>query len=823
MITSPLQISNCQVWLDASDASTLYTEISGIRQNLILPFNAFENWAGFSTTVSPNVVLNPAGSISDADRITTTNTINSYVFMPSVTVAASTAYTFSVFVKPGSLSAVTLDYFQVQGFPTPGSGDGSSCTYDLVAGTVGTITNYGGTTGSTATITPSSDGWYLCALTVRGTATSYIPHIRLPTGVIGGNLFVYGATLELSSTYAGFTNTNVSVVPTSAVTTNLSPVGYFGDKSGNQRHFTSFGGSATTKPTWVSSLSTIRFDGTDDFLSSIFSVNFNNQTVFLVGSVRSYASQGRIYAQVNVAGTQDTLSYNFIPLVQTTSANTIGTNIDSATTRSSINLRSLNSYDIFSHVRSGGVLQNFINGVAGTSYTSVNTNYTSYASRLGMGFATGFGSTFVPSRVDISEVIVYDKALSNAERADVEYYLTRKWNFLNSIPRQTYAIKNGLWSDSATWSVSAEPSPWNFPLSADNAYTNTFTVTADSSTKVDTIRNSALVPNILSGGSFVLANGVSLSADLTSAVAPHVLSISPSVTAVLVGNLIPTTTNAPLVSCSSGSNLTVFGGCNSNAGGPCIINQSGGRLTIFGGVQGTSQTSVQNFGGICTINGTVSGSRTSGAGVVVNTGTLNVSGDVICTLIGFRSAVITNNSGTVNIVGNVRLTAAAAATLAGTSQSGVICQDYGQTTTVNITGNLGSYAIGSYNLQGGVFNIRPLGNLIPESNAACISLDVMLGGSPQINILNSTATPLNIIATNNIPAILASTTGTVSATNCNIINAPNGRQAIYAPKLLMFPGASATYTRHAVNGYDSYVDYWTSDATFTYPASSDVV
>lgn len=65
-------------------------------------------------------------------------------------------------------------------------------------------------------------------------------------------------------------------------------------------------------------------------------------------------------------------------------------------------------------------------------------------------------------------------------------------------------------------------------------------------------------------------------------------------------------------------------------------------------------------------------------------------------------------------------------------------------------------------------------------------------------------------------------TGTVYLSGSNITNGPNGRQAIYAPKVLVSPGSSATYTRHAVNGYNSYVDYWTSNATFTYPASSNV-
>jgi hypothetical protein len=418
----------------------------------------------------------------------------------------------------------------------------------------------------------------------------------------------------------------------------------------------------------------------------------------------------------------------------------------------------------------------------------VSPSLTVACSRIGNNITngtTGSGNT-IPYKGDISEVIVYNRALTNAEREDVEYYLTRKWNFLNSIPRQTYAIKNGLWSDSATWSVSAEPSPWNFPLSADNAYTNTFTVTADSSTKVDTIRNSALAPNILSGGSFVLANGVSLSANVFGGTAPYIVTLLPTASATLVGTIqAGSTVEFNSVSATQNSSLTIVG------------DVYGGQILTTGQSSLIYENDTQNY-----IFGNIYGGKGRGYGVYVR------------------------GNSTLNVVGNV---------LGGTSQatSGAHGINFAGSSKGNIIGNVyGRFDRGAAVSMGSTSVVNITGSVISETLAKSIEQSSALSNltitGDVTDILVSSGT-LNVLgnvyarANDGQYGINSSLSNNVVSITGNIINAPNGRQAIYAPRYQVFPSASATYTRQAVNGYDSYVDYWTSNATFTYPASSDVV
>ena len=558
---------------------------------------------------------------------------------------------------------------------------------------------------------------------------------------------------------------------TTAVAANLDPVGYWGDKSGNNRHFTNIGGSATTRPTWVSSLSTVRFDGSNDYLTLSATQTYTALTIFVVVALTVSSPQNAIYSHAS-QGIADTSTY--IPLYQNAADRTVSSFIN-PNIASTVTTRSATAFDILAHIHNGTSVRNFVNGVAGASHSSSLGTLTITRSRLSARINSD-GSASFPFAKDISEVIVYNRALTNNERADVEYYLTRKWNFLNSIPRQVYGIKNSLWSSTDTWSVSAEPSPWNYPLEADNAYTNTFTITADSSTKVDTIRNSTLAPNISSGGSFVLANGVSLSASVQASVSPYLGTILPGASAELIGNVVwqnaPSVGNVSVLVDSPNCNLIIKGnlaGRGASVGATRVLalsaGSSGSNVTIYGTVSGGGGSGgyfpgveISNPTATCVIYGNVEGGIGAGGpnpGVSISNGYLKVIGNVNTDV---------QNAG----------------------QEGIRC--VGGRTEIN--GNVYGFASAGINISANTSSVLISGNVIASNwNRAIVSV-------------STTTTPLSVYG--------------------NIINAPNGRQAIYAPRYQVFPTGSAQYTRQASNGYDSYVDYWTSDATFTYPASSDV-
>ena len=835
MINRPTDISNCQIWLDASDTSTLYSNFAIVRQNLITNyFSSFNFWTKTAATtnigVTADVISNPINSLVNADvvSVSAVGTSNGAIYT-SVTLAP-TAYTFSIFLKPNTLSAVRLDFSRNAPIP---SNEGATCTYDLNTGTLsGSIINYGNTT-STATITPSSAGWYYCTLTISNTATNtYSPQIRLPDV---GSIFAYGAQVELSSTSVGSFNEIQTTLSGTQISANLEPVGYFGDKSGNNRHFTGVNGSTITRPFWLSSLSAIKFDGIDDYLTSYSNITYTSQTVYMVCAPLVFGTNNRLYSQISNA---DPFAFDYwgsnsyIPLYMLSPLNTIGSYASNAPT-AGFTFKALSAFDIIGNFHTGTNITNTRNGkeVSSSASHTLGT-FVSTQQRIGSAAANSGVGNFC--NINIAEVIVYNKALSNIEREDVENYLIRKWSFLNAIPRFVYAIQNGNWSNSTTWSISAEPAPWNFPISADNVYSNTFTVTADSSTRVSTIQNTALSPTIAAGGSFILSNGVSLSSTLRGAVSPCLVTFNPNTTATLVGDLFPLTTTSPLVSCKNNSVLRIFGNLNSSSGGPLLINNSGCNLTVNGNVVNSNNNfnCMENYG-TCTIFGNVSGgvSKSSG-GLLNNLGTLNVFGNVVSDRTQFELTTIRAN-GIQNVVGNTFFNATPSP-----NQGGLFAGKYGETVTLNLTGNLGS---GSINIYNGGFIVNVVGNVIPDYGADCIGGEPMNGpfvvnitdGNAGVNNLGGAAVSFvrnythknGTVFANNLRSAITSYSNSLTAvlSGVNIINAPNGRQAIYAPTILTFPGTSATYTRHAVNGYDSYVDYWTSNATFTYPASSDVV
>jgi hypothetical protein len=201
-----------------------------------------------------------------------------------------------------------------------------------------------------------------------------------------------------------------------------------------------------------------------------------------------------------------------------------------------------------------------------------------------------------------------------------------------------------------------------------------------------------------------------------------------------------------------------------------------------------------------------------GDNAVSNNFTVQITGNAVCSNITNSNVYGGTAGGTFNVIGST----VTADILAGSTT----------TACVLVSGTNSGYFIG--NITGGTGSASYGLSLTNTTGTVSITGNINAGTGSAARGINTTSNSDvsvigNIYATNASEGIARTSTTVPLSVYGNIINAPNGRQAIYAPRYQVFPSASATYTRQAVNGYDSYADYWTSNATFSYPASSDVV
>tara|TARA_R110000868_G_scaffold90171_1_gene250605 strand:- start:2458 stop:3555 length:1098 start_codon:yes stop_codon:yes gene_type:complete len=174
------------------------------------------------------------------------------------------------------------------------------------------------------------------------------------------------------------------------------------------------------------------------------------------------------------------------------------------------------------------------------------------------------------------------------------------------------ATKSGNWSDTTVWNTAA------LPTSADDVYSNTYTVTIDQNVTVLSIRNTAAT-GVTAGGTFNCSTGRT-------------------------------------IDCSAGTGFVI------GAAGTVLLTLShatGTTVTTRGAIGGTantgqgfvlSSTGTTNHTG--TITGTPSGANT-GAITVSGAHTLNVTGDVNAVNSGNGIACGASANATVTIVGNM--------------------------------------------------------------------------------------------------------------------------------------------------------------------------
>jgi hypothetical protein len=356
-----------------------------------------------------------------------------------------------------------------------------------------------------------------------------------------------------------------------------------------------------------------------------------------------------------------------------------------------------------------------------------------------------------------------------------------------------FAVNNGNWSNTATWSGSYIPQP------GDDVYSNNKIVDVDTSFEVATLRSTSGT-GITAGGSFrFLSGSISGSVTDSSPLVPgatnlvQVTATTGTVTLTLGGNVAPRNISSDVLILHSGNCNLNLSGTNYNAsilggitGTTCINKTSAGLITITGNLTGGA-------GGAGGFSGNIAFASSNGNTIIIG----NSTGGTIGGSAGNGNEGIRQTAGTLVITGNVT------GGSVNTNNRGVTFSGTQLTVNGDLTGGIAAVAIDSS------APVNIINGTVTGGTAAAISSTT----ANQINVSGS------VVASTNANAITSTNASGIVILNGNITNNA-GRQAIYCQNLFL-SDTGTTQARFFTSGSQDRTLY--SANTFPNLPSSSIV
>ncbi len=191
--------------------------------NFLLQSDAFNNvaWIRTNCTVTGSAGTSPDGT-NNSWTWQRSGTVAAYILEAIVKPPSVLTYTFSIHAKPGTGNFLALDL-------SDSLANHAEVTFDVSIGAISIVPGYVGTgiTGATASITPSTHGFYRCTLTATTTTDTILYSAysgnsnnttALGSDVLSNTtIIVFGAQLEPGTAAQTYIPTTTSLVTNSVI------------------------------------------------------------------------------------------------------------------------------------------------------------------------------------------------------------------------------------------------------------------------------------------------------------------------------------------------------------------------------------------------------------------------------------------------------------------------------------------------------------------------------------------------------------------------------------------------------------------------------